>query len=82
MLDTLDDPDVHHYVVEYDGDRVAQCITFPLDPRRGSFDDTLHVSALAVRPEHEHRGIAQALVVAPSTTRVPQDFATPRRTGA
>jgi ribosomal protein S18 acetylase RimI-like enzyme len=62
MLDTLDDPDVRHYVVEYDGDAVAQCITFPLDPRRGSFDNTLHISALAVRPEHEHRGVAQALV--------------------
>jgi ribosomal protein S18 acetylase RimI-like enzyme len=62
MLDTLEDPEVRHYLVEYDGDAVAQCITFPLDPRRGSFDDTLHVSALAVRPEHEHRGVAQALV--------------------
>jgi ribosomal protein S18 acetylase RimI-like enzyme len=62
MLDTLDDPDVHHYVVEYDGFAVAQCITFPLDARRGSFDDTMHISALAVRPEHEHRGVAQALV--------------------
>jgi ribosomal protein S18 acetylase RimI-like enzyme len=48
--------------VEYDGDAIGQCITFPLDPRRGSFDDTLHISALAVRPEHEHRGVAQALV--------------------
>jgi len=62
MFDTLDDPEVRHYVVEYDGEAVAQCITFPLDPRRGSFDDTLHISALAVRPEHEHRGVAQALV--------------------
>jgi ribosomal protein S18 acetylase RimI-like enzyme len=62
MLDTLEDPDVRHYVVEYEGAAVGQCITFPLDPRRGSFDDTLHISALAVRPEHEHRGIAQALV--------------------
>jgi ribosomal protein S18 acetylase RimI-like enzyme len=62
MFDTLDDPDVHHYLVEYDGSAVAQCITFPLAPRRGSFDDTLHISALSVRPEHERRGIAQALV--------------------
>lgn len=62
MFDTLEDPDVRHYVVEYDGNAVAQCITFPLDPRRGSFDDTLHISALAVRPEHAHRGVAQALV--------------------
>ncbi len=62
MLDTLEDPDVRHYIVDYDGEAVAQCITFPLDLRRGSFDDTLHISALAVRPEHEHRGVAQALV--------------------
>jgi ribosomal protein S18 acetylase RimI-like enzyme len=62
MLDTLDDPDVHHYLVDYDGESIAQCITFPLDARRGSFGDSLHVSALAVRPEHEHKGIAQALI--------------------
>ena len=62
MLDTLDDPEVHHYLVDYDGESIAQCITFPLDSRRGSFGESLHVSALSVRPDHEHKGIAQALI--------------------
>ncbi len=58
----LDDEEVHHYVVESHGQGVAQCVTYPLEPRRGSFDHTLHLSAVAVRPDHEHRGVARALV--------------------
>jgi len=58
----LDDDEVTHYVVEYSGRGVAQCVTYPLAPRRGSFDDTVHVSAVAVLDEHQHRGVAQALV--------------------
>jgi ribosomal protein S18 acetylase RimI-like enzyme len=41
---------------------VAQCITFPLPTRRGSFDATLHVSAVAVRETHRGRGVGTALV--------------------
>ncbi len=59
---TLADPEVHHYVVEHDGRGVAQCITFPLPARRGSFDATLHLSAVTVLGEHRRRGIATALV--------------------
>lgn len=59
---TLADPDVSHYVVEYAGCGVAQAITFELDSRRGSFDRTIHVSAAVVRPAHQHRGVARALV--------------------
>jgi len=62
MLEALEDDEVHHYVVEHAGEGVAQCLTFPLEPRRGSFEHTLHVSAVAVRPEHEHRGVAHALI--------------------
>ena len=62
LLAALEDDEVHHYVVEYRGQGVAQCLTFPLETRRGSFDQTLHVSAVAVRPEHEHRGVARALI--------------------
>jgi ribosomal protein S18 acetylase RimI-like enzyme len=62
MLEMLEDPDVRYYVVEYEGRGVAQCLTFGLEARRGSFDDALHLSALSVRPEHEHRGVARALV--------------------
>lgn len=62
MLETIEDPDVAFYLVDYEGRAVAQCLTFGLDARRGSFDHSLHVSALSVRPDHEHRGVAQALV--------------------
>jgi ribosomal protein S18 acetylase RimI-like enzyme len=58
----LEDDEVHHYVVEFDGRGVAQCVTYPLDVRRGTFDQTLHISAVAVRPEYEHRGIARAMI--------------------
>jgi GNAT superfamily N-acetyltransferase len=62
LRDSLEDDEVHHYIVEYRDEGVAQCLTFPLDARRGSFEQTLHVSAVAVRPEHEHRGVATALI--------------------
>lgn len=62
LLEALEDDEVHHYVVELDGEGVAQCLTFPLDVRRGSFEHTLHVSAVSVRPAHEHRGVARALI--------------------
>ena len=62
LLEALEDDEVHHYVVEYSGVGVAQCLTFPLDARRGSFDHTVHVSAVTVLPEHEHRSVARALI--------------------
>jgi len=60
----LDDDEVRHYVVEHGGQGVAQCVTYPLDPRRGSFDRTIHLSAVAVQHGHEHRGVARAMVAA------------------
>jgi ribosomal protein S18 acetylase RimI-like enzyme len=62
LLETLEDPEVHHYIVEYEGHAIAQCITFPLPPRRGSFDHTLHLSAVTVDAEHRYRGVGTALV--------------------
>jgi GNAT superfamily N-acetyltransferase len=62
LLETLEDPDVHHYVVENDGGAIAQCITFPLSPRRGSFADTLHLSAVTVHSDHRHLGVGTAMV--------------------
>jgi ribosomal protein S18 acetylase RimI-like enzyme len=62
LLETLEDPEVHYYVVERDGEGVAQCITFPLPTMRGSFKDTLHLSAVTVRGEYRGRGIATAMV--------------------
>ena len=62
LLETLAENDVHHYVVDSDDVAVAQCITFPLPPRRGSFDDTLHLSAVTVSSEHRHRGVGTAMI--------------------
>jgi ribosomal protein S18 acetylase RimI-like enzyme len=62
LIETLEDPEVHHYIVEYDGGAVAQCITFPLPARRGSFDHTLHLSAVTVDAEHRHLGVGTAMV--------------------
>jgi ribosomal protein S18 acetylase RimI-like enzyme len=62
LLETLEDPEVHHYIVESDGHAIAQCMTFPLPARRGSFDHTLHLSAVTVDAEHRYRGVGTALV--------------------
>jgi GNAT superfamily N-acetyltransferase len=71
----LEDDEVHHYVVDFEGRGVAQCVTFPLGSRRGSFDHTLHLSAVAVRPEHEHRGVARAMVTGALNDALHQGFA-------
>jgi ribosomal protein S18 acetylase RimI-like enzyme len=60
----LEDDEVNHYVVEYENQGVAQCLTYPLETRRGSFDHTLHLSAVAVRSDHEHRGVARSMITA------------------
>jgi ribosomal protein S18 acetylase RimI-like enzyme len=62
LLETLGDPEVNHYVVEVDGAAVAQCITFPLPARRGSFEHTLHLSAVTVDADHRHQGVGTAMV--------------------
>jgi ribosomal protein S18 acetylase RimI-like enzyme len=62
LLETLEDPEVHHYLVENDDGAIAQCITFPLPARRGSFEGTLHLSAVTVHADHRRMGIATAMV--------------------
>jgi GNAT superfamily N-acetyltransferase len=62
LLESLEDPEVHHYVVENEQGAIAQCLTFPLPPRRGSFDDTLHLSAVTVHSDHRHLGVGTAMV--------------------
>ncbi|MFZ1062774.1 MAG: GNAT family N-acetyltransferase [Acidimicrobiales bacterium] len=62
LLELLEDPEVHHYVVESDGLVLAQAITFPLPTRRGSFDATLHLSEVVVDPREQGRGIASAMI--------------------
>ena len=84
LLETLEDPEVHHYVVEHDGRVVAQCITFPLAARgvvRSS--STLHLSAVTVA-----RGTSDAASRTRDGRRRARRRArravsrTPRRTGA
>ncbi len=62
LVETLADPETHYYIVLRSGLAVAQCITFPLPTRRGSFDASLHLSAVTVGPEDRHRGVATAMV--------------------
>ena len=54
---------MHHYIVDFDGQPVAQCATFPLPDRVGSFDGTLHLSAVTVREDHRSRGVGRAMVI-------------------
>jgi len=62
LLALLEDPEVRHYVVEADGRVLAQAITFPLPARRGSFDETLHLSEVVVDPSEQGQGIASAMI--------------------
>lgn len=60
--ETLDDPQTVHLIVECAGEPVAQCVWFPLDARVGTFDRTVHLSAVTVRGEHRRHGVARAMV--------------------
>ena len=62
ILELLEDPEVKHYVVEGDGNVLAQAITFPLPARRGSFDETLHLSEVVVHPSVQGHGVASAMI--------------------
>jgi len=74
LEETLSDPDVRYYVVEHRGDAVGQCITFPLPERRGSFDATLHLSAVVVRDDHRGRGVGTAMIDAALTAARDEEF--------
>ncbi|MDE3044614.1 MAG: GNAT family N-acetyltransferase [Acidobacteriota bacterium] len=59
---TLDDPDVDWHVLARGGEVLAQCVSYPLDPRRGSFDDVVHLSGVVVRDDVRRRGLGRILV--------------------
>ncbi|MEI8127805.1 MAG: GNAT family N-acetyltransferase [Actinomycetota bacterium] len=61
-LETLDDPDTFHVIVEYGGQAVAQALTFPVFERLGSFPASVHLSAVCVRREHRGSGVGAAMV--------------------
>ena len=62
LHDTLSDPETHYYLLENDGAPVAQCVTFPLPELRGTYDQTIYVSDVAVTPELRGRGYGQYIV--------------------
>lgn len=61
-IETLSDPETRHFVVDFNGSPVAQCVTFPLPEQRSSFNATMHLSAVVVLAEHRGRGVARAMV--------------------
>lgn len=62
LVELLEDPDCHFYLLEVNGRPAAQCVTFPLPELRGNFDDTVYLSALAVDPHDRRHGLATMLV--------------------
>ena len=62
LTETIEDPDTSYFIVEYEGDPVAHCVSFPLPPRRSSHDATAHLSDVVVIEQHRRSGIATALI--------------------
>jgi GNAT superfamily N-acetyltransferase len=61
-METLSDPDTRHFLVEFEGAAIGQCVTFPLPEQRSSFDATIHLSAVVVLAQHRGHGVARAMV--------------------
>jgi ribosomal protein S18 acetylase RimI-like enzyme len=61
-METLEDPETVHVIVECDGRAIAQCLWFPLSQRVGTFDRCVHLSAVTVIAQHRRRGVARAMV--------------------
>ena len=62
LMDLIEDPECRYYMLDIAGQPAAQCVSFPLPPLRGNFDDTIYVSSLAVEGSHRRQGIATNLV--------------------
>ena len=60
--ETLEDPETNHFVVEANGRVIAQCITFPAPPRRGSFPNTVFLSEVVVDQDYRQRGVGRLLI--------------------
>lgn len=73
--DLLDEADTRLWLVEHQGEAVAQCITFPLSARRDTPDHVLHLSAVVVDEHHRGRGVATAMVDAALADGYARDFA-------
>ncbi|HSN02231.1 MAG TPA: GNAT family N-acetyltransferase [Acidimicrobiales bacterium] len=64
LAELLEDPETTQYLLERDGDVLAQCIAFATEPTRATPLRTLQLSAVAVEPSARERGVASALVLA------------------
>ncbi|MDE3083317.1 MAG: GNAT family N-acetyltransferase [Acidobacteriota bacterium] len=62
LADLLEDPETTQYLLERDGNVLAQCIAFAVEPTRSTPLRTLHLSAVAVEPAARRHGLARALV--------------------
>jgi len=62
LRELLGDDEVQYLFLLNGGAVVGQAVTFALAPQRGSFDHTLHLSAVVLRDEYRGRGLGRALV--------------------
>jgi GNAT superfamily N-acetyltransferase len=74
LVEILDDPDCRYYLLEVGERPVAQCVTFPLPPLRGNFEDTIYVGSLAVDPAFRRRGLATMLMHTVLNDAINDDF--------
>jgi len=62
VIELLEDPECHYYLVDMNGQTAAQCVTFRLPEMRGNFANTLYLGSVAVSPPFRRRGIATTLL--------------------
>ena len=62
LVDLLEDPECHYYLLEVDHEPAAQCVTFALPALRGNFEHTVYIGSLAVAPTYRRRGLATTLL--------------------
>ena len=62
VRELLEDPEYLYRLVEIEGRPVAQCVSFRQPPLRGSHDDTVCLSSLAVDARERRRRLATRLV--------------------
>jgi ribosomal protein S18 acetylase RimI-like enzyme len=61
-IETLEDPETLHIIMEFEGQPIAQCASFPVPERTGSFPRSIHLSAVTVREEYRRLGVARSMV--------------------
>ena len=62
LRETLEDPETISYFLDHFGASVAHCLTFPLPALRGTYDNSLYLSDVAVEPASRGRGYGKYIV--------------------